>query len=51
MRMTTTAATPKASPAAPNPAEPFLSDVKTLRERAKQHIDEGAVTPSYGGDV
>jgi len=31
--------------------KPFLSDIKTLRDRAKQHIDEGAVTPSYGGDV
>ena len=32
-------------------AQPFLSDVKTLRERARQHIDKGALTPSYGGDV
>jgi bacterioferritin len=32
-------------------AEPFLTDVKTLRERARQHIKEGPVTPSYGGDV
>jgi bacterioferritin len=32
-------------------AQPFLSDVKTLRERARQHIDKGAVTQSYGGDV
>lgn len=30
--------------------EPFLSDIKTLRERARQHIDQGAVTPSYGAD-
>jgi bacterioferritin len=30
--------------------EPFLSDVKTLRERARAHIEEGAVTPGYGGD-
>ena len=29
---------------------PFLSDVKTLRERARQHIEEGAVTTSYGAD-
>jgi bacterioferritin len=29
---------------------PFLSDVKTLRERARAHIEEGAVTPGYGGD-
>ncbi len=32
-------------------ATPFLSDVKTLRERARQHIEEGAVTPSYGADA
>ena len=30
---------------------PFLSDIKTLRERAKQNIEDGAITPSYGGDV
>jgi bacterioferritin len=29
---------------------PFLSDVKELRKRARQHIDAGAVTPSYGAD-
>lgn len=32
-------------------AKPFLSDVKTLREKARQHISEGAITPAYGGDV
>ena len=30
---------------------PFISDVKSLRERARKHLDEGAVTPAYGGDV
>lgn len=25
----------------------FLSDIKTLRERARQHIEQGAVTPGY----
>ena len=25
-------------------SQPFLTDVKTLRERARQHIDQGAVT-------
>ena len=28
----------------------FLSDVKTLRARARQHIEQGAVTPGYGLD-
>ncbi len=32
-------------------AKPFLSDVQTLRERARQHLSDGAVTPAYGGDV
>ncbi|HEY2709186.1 MAG TPA: ferritin-like domain-containing protein [Caulobacteraceae bacterium] len=32
-------------------AKPFLSDVKTLREQARKHIDRGAVTKSYAGDV
>jgi bacterioferritin len=30
---------------------PFLSDVETLRKRARQHIEEGAVTPNYGTDA
>jgi bacterioferritin len=30
--------------------EPFLTDVKTLRERARKHIEEGAITSSYAGD-
>ena len=28
----------------------FISDVATLRERARQHIKDGAVTPSYPDD-
>jgi bacterioferritin len=30
--------------------QPFLSDVKTLRDRARQHLEQGAVTSTYGGD-
>ena len=30
--------------------KPFLSDVKELRRRARQHIEEGAVTEGYRGD-
>ena len=30
---------------------PFLTDVKMLRERARKHIEEGAVTEAYGGDT
>ena len=29
---------------------PFLSDVKALRQRARQHIEAGAVTSNYGVD-
>ncbi|MDR5729884.1 MAG: ferritin-like domain-containing protein [Terriglobia bacterium] len=32
-------------------SEPFLTDVKTLRERARKSIEKGAVTQGYGGDV
>jgi bacterioferritin len=30
--------------------KPFLTDVKTLRERARKHIEQGAVTEGYRGD-
>ncbi len=29
----------------------FLTDVKTLRERARAHIEKGPVTDSYGADL
>ena len=29
----------------------FLSDVTTLRERARRHIERGAVTPNYQADI
>lgn len=31
--------------------KPFLTDVKTLRERARQNMSSGVVTSTYGGDV
>lgn len=30
--------------------QPFLTDVKTLRERARRHIEEGALTEGYGAN-
>src|SRR5919109_1241877 len=30
--------------------KPFLTDVKTLRERARQHMEQGAITPGYKAD-
>lgn len=31
--------------------QPFLSDIKTLRDRARKHLEEGALGTNYGGDV
>ncbi len=31
-------------------AKPFLTDIKTLRERARRHIENGAVTEGYTAD-
>jgi bacterioferritin len=36
---------------APNSTKPFLTDVKELRRRARQHLETGNVTETYGGDV
>ena len=33
-----------------NGSQPFLSDVKAIRERARRHIEEGPVTPAYEAD-
>jgi bacterioferritin len=30
--------------------KPFLTDIKTLRERARQHIENGAITEGYKAD-
>ena len=30
--------------------KPFLTDIKTLRERARKHIEKGAVTEGYSAD-
>ena len=32
-------------------ATPFLSDIQELRRRAREHVEKGAVTPAYKGDV
>ncbi|HEY4044437.1 MAG TPA: ferritin-like domain-containing protein, partial [Rhodopila sp.] len=32
-------------------AKPFLSDVQTLRARARENLAEGVVTKTYRGDV
>jgi bacterioferritin len=30
--------------------KPFLTDIKTLRERARKHIENGAITEGYSAD-
>lgn len=36
----------------PDPkAMPFLTDIKELQRRAREHVEKGAVTPAYRGDV
>jgi bacterioferritin len=32
------------------PKKPFLTDIKTLRARARKHIENGAITPGYRAD-
>jgi bacterioferritin len=32
-------------------ANDFLTDLKTIRERARQHIEQGPVTPGYRGQL
>jgi bacterioferritin len=32
-------------------SKPFLTDVQTLRDRARQHLSDGALTSTYKGDV
>jgi bacterioferritin len=38
-------------PSGKNGEKPFLTDVKELRRRARQHLDKGAVTDNYEGDA
>jgi bacterioferritin len=48
---TKTANAPAATNTRPVASQPFLSDVQTLRARARQHMEAGAVTPGYGADA
>jgi bacterioferritin len=34
----------------PSGRQPFLADIKAIRERARQHMSDGAVTAGYGKD-
>ena len=35
----------------PTETLPFLTDIQEIRRRARKHILQGAVTPSYDGDI
>jgi len=49
--MTTQQAAGQAPQASGQPSrEPFLADIKAIRERARQHMGDGAVTAGYGKD-
>ena len=39
-----------AMPQSPKSSQPKLTDVKTLREQARRHVEEGAVTEHYGAN-
>jgi bacterioferritin len=32
------------------PEQPFLTDIQTIRARARRHLEDGAVTENYGAD-
>src|SRR4051794_751091 len=34
-----------------SPSKPFLTDVQTLRERARRHMSDGVLTPTYHANV
>jgi bacterioferritin len=42
--------TAKEAPGKPGAGSGFLSDIMAIRERARRHIADGAVTQSYGAD-
>lgn len=35
----------------PQKKGPFLTDIEEIRRRARKHIENGAVTPDYQGDL
>jgi bacterioferritin len=39
------------APTSAEKSKPFLTDVKTLRDRAREHLETGDVTKTYIGDV
>ncbi len=45
-----TPAPPARKAAQPAPANPSLTDTRTLRARARKNIDDGAITDSYSAD-
>jgi hypothetical protein len=41
---------PEAGQNTPVERQPFLADIKAIRERAREHMSDGAVTAGYGKD-
>ena len=41
----------KETNAATETKKPFLTDIAELRRRAREHIEKGAVTAAYKGDL
>ncbi|MGH9359673.1 MAG: bacterioferritin, partial [Terriglobia bacterium] len=37
--------------AEPQKKGPFLTDIEEIRRRAREHMEKGAVTPDYKGDL
>src|SRR5947209_18898818 len=50
MSNTGTAMNPRNQDSKEGTSKPFLTDIKTLRERARRHIERGAVTEGYTAD-
>ncbi|MGJ7902934.1 ferritin-like domain-containing protein [Lysobacter sp. 1R34A] len=45
-----TAARPASTPSPAGQPSPFVTDLATIRARARQHIEDGAITESYSAD-
>jgi len=45
-----TSSTTESSPASPGASAPFVQDIDALRRRARENMERGAITQSYGAD-
>lgn len=49
-RKVPSSARPSTRPSPAKPSKPFLSDIQELRDRARRHIQAGAITENYRAD-